>query len=146
VARAAAAAVLLTAGCASPRTPPHPDREMAMRVEAYLFSGRPNPSFTLDAGQNCAIAALLRALPSGGEPREPPGLGYRGFVIRDAGAALPGCAELRAFQGVITANCGDERRVLSDPGRTVERRLMELGRAHLEPGVYEAIQSDLGQP
>ena len=117
-----------------------------MRVEADLFSGRPNPSFTLDAGQADAVAALLRGLRPGGEPREPPGLGYRGFVVRDASAALPGCTELRAFQGVVAAECGGERRVLADPGRTVERRLMELGHAHLEPGVYDAIHSELGQP
>ena len=114
-----------------------------MRVEADLFSGRPNPSFTLDGEQAATLATLLRSLPPHGERREPPGLGYRGFVIRDTGDALPGCTALRAFHGTVAAECGPETRLLADPAHTVERWLLDVGRPHLEPAVYDAIRGEL---
>jgi len=117
-----------------------------MRVEADLFSGRPNPSFTLDAEQAATLATLLRGLPAGGERREPPGLGYRGFVIRDTGDALPGCTALRAFHGTVSAECGAETRELSDPAQTVERWLLDVARPKLTAEVVDVIRGELSRP
>ncbi|HEX8903369.1 MAG TPA: hypothetical protein VF771_00860 [Longimicrobiaceae bacterium] len=117
-----------------------------MRVEADLFSGRPNPTFTLDAEQAATLATLLRGLPAGGQRREPPGLGYRGFVIRDAGDALPGCTTLRAFHGIVTAECGAESRDLADPAQTVERWLLDVARPKLSAEVVDVIRGELAQP
>lgn len=117
-----------------------------MRVEADLFSGRPNPSFVLDAEQAATLATLLRGLHAGGERREPPGLGYRGFVIRDTGDALPGCTSLRAFHGIVQAECGGETRLLADPAQTVERWLLDVARPRLTAEVVDAIRGELPRP
>jgi hypothetical protein len=114
-----------------------------MRVEADLFSGRPNPSFTLDAEQAATLATLLRGLPAGGQRHEPPGLGYRGFVIRDTGDALPSCTALRAFHGTVSAECGQETRDLADPARTVERWLLAVARPKLTADVYDVLRSEV---
>ena len=117
-----------------------------MRVEADLFSGRPNPSFTLDVEQAATLATLLRGLRAGGERREPPGLGYRGFVIRDTGDALPDCTAIRAFHGTVAAECGAETRLLADPAQTVERWLLDVARPKLTAEVVDAIRGELLRP
>ncbi|HEX8903871.1 MAG TPA: hypothetical protein VF771_03460, partial [Longimicrobiaceae bacterium] len=66
--------------------------------------------------------------------------------IHDAGDALPGCTELRAFHGTVSASCGAESRDLADPGQTVERWLLDVARPHLEPAVAEVIRGEVGQP
>jgi hypothetical protein len=115
-----------------------------MRIEADIFSGRPNPSFDLNAEQSAALIALLQSLHTGGEPREPPGLGYRGFLIGDAEAVLPGITRLRAFGGTVVST-SEQARVLSDPSRTVEQWLLQAGCRHLESGVFNVICAEFGR-
>ena len=67
-----------------------------MHVEADLFSGRPNPGWTLDAREAEEFSRLFRGLPEGGAGRQPfEGLGYRGMVVRGAEA----CEEVRVRGG-----------------------------------------------
>lgn len=117
-----------------------------MRVEADLFSGRPNPDFTLSPEQASDLLHLLRALPPGATQVEPPGLGYRGFLIHDRGSAFPGCTAWRAFHGAVAGNCGSDTRVFADPSRTVERWLLRVAHGHLDAGIYATIAGDFQGP
>lgn len=116
-----------------------------MRVEADLFSGRPNPAWTLDADEAADLADLLRLLPPGGAAPEPPGLGYRGMVARGVEQVLPGCTALRAFRGAASAECGGAPRVYADPGRALERWLVETARRRLDPDLFAVIQAEAGE-
>jgi hypothetical protein len=73
------------------------------RVEVMLdvFSGRPNPRWTLSDEQVNDLQARLRALPEA-RPIVPPGLGYRGFIVTNPAhdPRLP--SQIRAFASVIT--------------------------------------------
>ncbi len=73
------------------------------RVEVMLdiFSGRPNPRWTLSDEQVNDLQARLRALPEA-MPVMPPGLGYRGFLVTNPGndPRLP--SRIGAFASVIT--------------------------------------------
>jgi hypothetical protein len=73
------------------------------RVEVMLdiFSGRPNPRWTLSDEQVNDLQARLRVLPEA-MPFTPPGLGYRGFIVTnpDNDPRLP--RRIGAFASVIT--------------------------------------------
>lgn len=69
-----------------------------MEVELDAFSGRPNPVWPLNDVQ----ARELRSLIDGAAravTAPPQGLGYRGFVVRDVGAA--GKAAQRVYAGMV---------------------------------------------
>ena len=114
-----------------------------MRVEADLFSGRPNPVWTLDAAEEAEAARLLRGLRPGGPSPRPPGLGYRGMMLRGLTGALPGCAELRLFRGTGIAVCNGEHRTFTDADRAVERWLAATGRLRLDADLYQTLQAEL---
>lgn len=88
-----------------------------MLVELDVFSGRANPRWRLDADQEQRVRALQRGLPEREDPvPEPPGLGYRGFRYTLDGVPW------RVWNGTVAGR----GRGLEDPGRTVERLLLEL--------------------
>jgi hypothetical protein len=55
-------------------------------------------------------------------------------------------AELRIARGTVLERRRDgTHRALADPGRTLERWLIEIGASGLEPGIVEALRQDLDQ-
>jgi len=86
-----------------------------MLVELDIYSGRPNPRWKLDASASQELKSLLSRLGvSNSKPVEPPGLGYRGFLLADNGNTY------RVYRGsLITPDA-----VLADPSYTVERFLL----------------------
>jgi len=95
-----------------------------MVVELDVFSGRPNPRWELDEPTANPLRRLLSELDvTGATAPEPPGLGYRGFVVAEDGR------ELRAYNGYVTGSSV----VLADPARSVERFLL----AQLPPELEE---------
>ena len=87
-----------------------------MLVELDVFSGRPNPRWELDEQRSHELRQLERRLtPAGQAAPEPPGLGYRGFVLSDARG------HVRAYRGYVKT----PRTVLEDPSLSVEKYLLE---------------------
>ena len=76
---------------------------MSVTVTADVFSGRPNPRWTLNDSQIAELAEKLRrALAAAPLARQdlPDGLGYRGLVIESDDARLP--PRVRVYHNVIT--------------------------------------------
>lgn len=97
-----------------------------MLVELDVFSGKPNPRWTLDESGSARLRQLQGALTLARRPPpEPPGLGYRGFVYSDP----PGHA--RAYRGYVTA----ARMVLADPTFSIELYLLDQ-----LPAQYDALR------
>jgi hypothetical protein len=85
-------------------------------VELDAFSGRPNPSWELDEVSSDALRKFVAGLPvTSDRPAQPPGLGYRGFVLTD------GASRSRAYKGYVIRSDG----VLADPSLRVEHFLLD---------------------
>jgi hypothetical protein len=114
---------------------------MPIEVEIDLYSGRPNPSFTLpDAAEfRRRLAGLPPLPPAAGQVRD--GLGYRGVRVTGAGIGATevvvsgGIVEIRDAAGGVT-RC-------ADPGRAFERWLVEAGSGQVPPGDLDVIRDDL---
>jgi hypothetical protein len=91
------------------------------RGAAFVFSGRPDPEWTVPAGARRRLQEIWSALMPGA-PAAPsaPALGYRGCALR-----CPPADEWLAYGGVVShtvASGSVERR--SDPERAFERLLL----------------------
>jgi hypothetical protein len=101
-----------------------------MVVEIDMFSGRPNPRWRLSEAETDRLTGLLRTLePADGPPPSPPGLGYRGFRLRDSNGSI-----WAAYRGFVQSPGG----LLADSDRRVERFLLD----HL-PAEYDELRSSL---
>ncbi len=112
-----------------------------MRVEADLFSGRPNPEWELDSGHARELTRRLGALARSGEPAPPdPGLGYRGVVVTGAEEAAAGCEEVRVRGARVTALCGGAPREYTDPDRALERWLLDTAEGRVDPDTLRRVR------
>ncbi|MFJ9696509.1 hypothetical protein [Kitasatospora sp. NPDC101183] len=112
-----------------------------MFVEVDLYSGRPNPRFSLEAGAAAELARRLGALAAdGGGGRPYDGLGYRGLRV------LGGAEEVLLSGGVVTVRGpGGSARRLRDPGRELERWLLDRGAGELDPEVVAEARRELAR-
>jgi hypothetical protein len=148
------ACALLHAGCATPvptQSPsPGPSAGPAVTLPAGdgvavslgIYSGRPDPSWTLSGVQATELRRLIDELPSGaGEPAAG-GLGYHGFTIApadDGGDPVP----VVAYHGEIAATGDGARPTWHDAGGSVERFLLLTGRRSLDPEEVRVVADDL---
>jgi hypothetical protein len=118
-----------------------------MDVEIDLYSGRPNPRFRLDPASAAELIRRLVALrPSTGHARPREGLGYRGLRIEPDATGSP-FAEVVISGGVVLVRDHDGReRLLDDPGRDLERWLVEASASEVDADVVALLRRDLAQP
>ncbi|MCA8882118.1 MAG: hypothetical protein KDA73_19670 [Rhodobacteraceae bacterium] len=108
-----------------------------MRVELDLFSGRPNPGWTLTAAEGAELEAMTASLPIMVKP--PPrfdGLGYRGIVVRKP--ADPGWS-LVAFRDTVRVRSEKGSEVRADPDAAVERWLLRKAGDAVDPDMLARI-------
>jgi hypothetical protein len=100
-----------------------------MMVQLDIYSGRPNPTWTLSPAQTEEIGRMLVGLPrAAGAPPEP-GLGYRGFLLTnpERTAGLP--AQVRVAAGTITIEHDGTFEYYRDV-HGLERRLVQQASEH----------------
>lgn len=102
------------------------DERTEVTVELDIFSGRPNPSWTLAPPERDRLLRELRLRTREvAAPRSLPGLGYRGFVLR---IAAGGTTEvITVGEGTIERNGA----LHPDRDRAVERYLLRTMPADL---------------
>jgi len=110
----------------------------AMTVELDVYSGRPNPTWTLSAGEAEQIARLLQDLPRAQSPADE-GLGYRGFVLvtSERDGSLP--QSIRVNSGIVTVRQQGRVEHFVD-ARGLEKRLLEQARAHGFGSVLDGVR------
>ena len=109
-------------------------------VSLGIYSGRPDPSWTLTAEEAEGLVNLLASLPEGTGAPPVGGLGYHGFTI-----ALPE-GTLVAYRGSVAPPGDGERAVRADPTRSVERYLLETSRSHLTAVEASEVERALTTP
>lgn len=114
----------------------------ANTVEAQLdiYSGRRNPRWSLSDSQIQELSQRIANQPDA-QPIEPPGLGYRGFIVRNNARDPRLPSELRVYNGVISAAVGGARQITRD-GAGVEDWLIAQAR---EQGQGEALDALRGR-
>lgn len=113
---------------------------MAIEVMLDIFSGLPNPVWELSSAEETELLARLETLPPRYEEvlPEPPGLGYRGFVIRPAG-----CPKL---QGPVTVYKGAVRYAdegYKDVQRELEKWLLNKAGSTLPNHLKEVVKREV---
>ena len=126
----------------SPATSTGPSATVAFPVDVTLgiYSGRPDPTWSLTGGQAAGLEQLLAALPGGTDTPPVGGLGYHGFTIERPRSTLI------AYQGVVAPPGEGPRTVKADPTRSVERYLLETSRSHLTAVEYAEVERALATP
>jgi hypothetical protein len=107
-------------------------------VELDVYSGRPNPTWTLTAHEVAELAQRLQKLATLPTVPSVGNLGYRGFLLHNPGNAPGIGAQVRVFNGIV---------IITDQGRTsaykdshaLEQWLIEQARAHGQGETLKAV-------
>ena len=103
-----------------------------------VFSGRPDPAWTLDEETGSRLQQLFETLESSEEPATPaPPLGYRGAFLRDDSGH-----EWLAYRSVVTHTAPNRSEARRDPGRKFERALVDSAPQGLIPPALLAQEFD----
>lgn len=132
-------AALVLAGCSSlwDRLAP-----ASAQVTLHVFSGRPDPAWSLTAAQAQDLLALVETMPEGEAAGEPARLGYRGVTVEFQHETIQ---EMRAFDGHARIETGDETLWLDDPGRVLETWLLDTAGDALEAELVSQVRAGLDQ-
>ena len=86
-------------------------QERTVNVRLLVFSGRPDPEWTLPAEMMDALAGRLKQAVGAQEAPAPaaPALGYRGFLVRTGGAVAGLPEEFTVYRNVVTVPQGREK-------------------------------------
>lgn len=116
---------------------------MNVEVELDIFSGVPNPVWTLRDAEVIEFRAKVSELQETESKSRSNGLGYRGLVVRIRQGSPQ---EMRIHNGFVEASQGraSSNTLLLDSSRSLERWLLAIGRAFVEDDIYAVIEADLG--
>lgn len=106
-------------------------------VTLYLFSGRPDPTWTLTVEQTAALMERLAALPAGTPRAEPEGLGYRGLALQLADQTI------RLFNATVRVEQNGQVRWLADPNQTLTLWLLMTGEPTIGKDLVAMVQREL---
>lgn len=118
-----------------------PEEKPSATVEADLFSGLPNPSWSLTAAEAAQLVERIDGLAPAAEMEPPDQLGFRGFVFRlHAGGRE--IASGKSYDGHVRFQDSAGPRHLADPGGEFERWLLETGQGRIESQLYETLRNE----
>lgn len=112
---------------------------LGVQVVLGLYSGVPDPSWTLTTEQANELAAALAALPRTEGTAPEGGLGYHGFTISTADGTMV------AYAGKVRSVDANPPFVLDDPDRTIERLLFATAQPHVTADELGVVADALGQ-
>jgi hypothetical protein len=112
---------------------------MAVLVTLDVFSGRPDPNWSLTAVQEAELTRRLAVLPTvARRPQQDEPLGYRGFRVQ-LHAKGNHASELRVFNGYIVG----PRRINVDRGRALELWLLNTGQTSISSDLAAYISGEI---
>jgi hypothetical protein len=116
---------------------------MARRIEVELdiFSGMPNPSWTLTDAEGDELARQLSALQRTEAGELSGHLGYRGFILRVSGGAS--MQTIHVQRGLVRFSSGTATSYARDEERALERRLVATGKPHLSEELFSMLDRNV---
>ncbi|HWN49268.1 MAG TPA: hypothetical protein VNO18_05480 [Xanthobacteraceae bacterium] len=112
-------------------------------VTLDVFSGRPNPTWSLPESTTVELLRRLQALEeSKVDALEFDGLGYRG-VSAEFHDQSKGVIDVKASRGFVTLNQSGQRFRYVDPGRQFELWLVNTGAGHLTPDLLQYVTKEI---
>ena len=109
-----------------------------MQIELDVFSGRPNPTWSLNDEQARKYLARFKALKISESKRVPyDGLGYRGFKV----TGFQEYDEVTIGDEIVEASYGRKRYQWFDEGRNLEKYLVKTAKGHIDEDLYRVIDS-----
>jgi hypothetical protein len=114
---------------------------MRIEVEFDVFSGMPNPTWVLTAGEADVFARQLAALRRVSSRSLSGHLGYRGFMVQmktDTATRL-----IRIQNGTVEVTEGTVRTCAADDDRKLERWLLEAAKPHVTPELFRIAEREL---
>jgi hypothetical protein len=110
-------------------------------VELDIFSGMPNPSWTLSDAEATELFDRVGTLsPASARPLAGT-LGYRGFIVQLTYRGEP--AVLRIQNGLVQLTSGEMVEHFDDPGRQLERYVLVSGESAVSPEILAMVARDL---
>jgi hypothetical protein len=113
----------------------------SVEVELDIFSGMPNPTWTLTEADADHLVKRLAALPRAPARPWEGNLGYRGFVVQVRRGAAVQSARIQS--GTAHMSSPGTSLYAHDAGRGLERWLLHTGRPHLKDEVFQAAAREL---
>lgn len=107
--------LLVVVGCSGNGSSGSASPAGSVRVALGLYSGRPDPEWTLTAEQIAALDEVLATLPESTGSPPAGGLGYHGFTIMRPGSTLV------AYLGAVAPPGNGPRAMKADPMRSIQR-------------------------
>ena len=111
-------------------------------VELDIFSGMPNPAWTLTEFEADSFVQQVTALPQD-QARDLAGnLGYRGFIVQCTQGTGTRVVSIQA--GIVKITEGATTAHARDEARKLERWLLGTGKPHLRPEIFQIVERELG--
>lgn len=112
-------------------------------VTLDVFSGRPNPTWSLSEGTTAEFLRRLHALDvSKDAGREFDDLGYRA-VSAEFQDQTKGAVVVKAAKGIVTLDRAGQRSHYLDAGRQFELWLVNTGAAHITPDLLRQVTGQI---
>jgi hypothetical protein len=110
-------------------------------VELDIFSGNPNPVWTLSDADCAQFLEKLAALPGASPAEFDTNLGYRGFIAGITNATES--SVVRIQRGKVHVLRAGKHLYYSDPNQGVERWLLHTGQPFLDATIYGIVKKEL---
>ena len=110
-------------------------------VELDVFSGAPNPTWTLTDRETEALIERLARLPPAKASTLMGNLGYRGFIVYVTPELDPQLIRVQA--GIVEISGGASSSYRRDRGRSLERWLLNTGRPFVKKELLQAVENAL---
>ena len=113
---------------------------VSCEVELDLFSGMPNPVWSLTNGAADSFLKRLAALPLTSTRELSGNLGYRGFIVQ--------CTEgenkrlIRVQNGIVQISEGETNVYAYDNNRELEFWVLHTGRPHLKDEIFQIAERE----
>jgi hypothetical protein len=109
-------------------------------VELDIFSGMPNPTWTLTNAEADSFVKQLDALRRASARELSGNLGYRGFIVQCTQGA--NTQLIRIQNGTVHISKGGMNVYAYDEDRELERWLLNTGRPHLKNELFQIVERE----